>query len=319
MDTNFVNVISINNQNIYCQELKVKHLKTIYKCLIGDDPDSKIVFYNLNLIISAITSLQIEEIEKLDFISYFLLLFEIRCMSSGNIIFAELTDNQTKVEFNIIKFIDELNSILHTNNTSHDTINDIHISYCLPTINDIFIINKQPNIEYIYNFFIKKIKLQNQEINFKNLSIENKKIILNQLPAKITSIVVDRVLKIVETINKINLLNYNKAFKDITLPLNLDLRNLIVLLKLLFGDQLMTVYDNILILCKTYNLTPEYIENCTPGEYTLFIKKLNNQYKSKETSQQRDLNIPSQNNQFNEMNPYLSSDLPPITSEASII
>jgi hypothetical protein len=37
---------------------------------------------------------------------------------------------------------------------------------------------------------------------------------------------------------------------------------------------LLSLYENSIMLCKVGNLTPEFIENSTPGEYILYIKKL---------------------------------------------
>ena len=48
-----------NNSKYYLQELKVKHLKTIFKCLLGDEPDVDVLFFNLNAILKELISLDV--------------------------------------------------------------------------------------------------------------------------------------------------------------------------------------------------------------------------------------------------------------------
>ena len=100
----FLTKIELKNKIVYCEELKVKHLKTIYKCLLGDeiDPDSLLV--NLKFILEKLTKLSIQEI---DFVDFFIILIHLRCSSIGSIINIQITENTT-LELNLYKIIDEL-------------------------------------------------------------------------------------------------------------------------------------------------------------------------------------------------------------------
>ena len=75
---------------------------------------------------------------------------------------------------------------------------------------------------------------------------------------------------------------------------NFNISNLGIILKLLFGEQLLTLYSNIFNLCSQGNLTPEYIENCTPGEYILFVKKIEEVQQISKSSLPVDVNIPTE-------------------------
>mgnify|MGYP000222916683 CR=1 FL=1 len=98
---------------------------------------------------------------------------------------------------------------------------------------------------------------------------------------------------------------------------NFNIKNLCTFIKLLFNDQLLSIYENIFALCKLGNFTPEYIENCTPGEYILFVKKLEQLNKTNTQQPSNDMNINNGEplDSYDSINPYESDDLPPITSE----
>lgn len=317
MDSNFVNSVIINENNIFYKELKVKHLKIIYKSLFGDDPNSQVVIRNLNNILCELTSLTPETVEQINFVDYFLLLFELRCTSIGNIISAELPETPNyKLQINIYKFIEILKIFEVTNLLVPDTIDDVVVFYRLPALLEISELIENINVEHIYVTLLDKIIIKGLEINLKQLDKKAVTLILEKLPAKVTYNIANKTYSILDKFNKINLLSYIPELSDRCLYFNFNIKNLILLLKLLFGDQLLSLYENIFALCKTGNFTPEYIENCTPGEYLLFTKKLE-QIRAQQTTtpQTNNLNI-NTNSNFDDINPYNSPDLPPITSRS---
>jgi hypothetical protein len=76
----------------------------------------------------------------------------------------------------------------------------------------------------------------------------------------------------------------------------------------------MSLYDNIMILCKLNHFTPEYIENCTPGEYLLYMKRLE-EMNSKSQQNENSSNFAEEVINEESFNPYENDNLPPITSE----
>jgi hypothetical protein len=204
-----------------------------------------------------------------------------------------------------------------------EKINDFSILYSLPNINDLIYINQQTEIDIFYSCFIKQINTLNTKISFKDLTTLDKNYIFEQLPVKITSSVIKKTLDIIKDLNSLNLLSYLPSNHNLSLALNFNIKNNIIFLKLLFGNELLSLYENIFALCKVGNFTPEYIENCTPGEYLLLIKKLeqlNSQSSSAQTNslEDNDSPAPEVDNEFDDLNPYKSSDLPPITSKADL-
>jgi hypothetical protein len=317
MNTEFVNSVIINEESIFYKELKVKHLKVIYKCLFGDDPDVKIVNENLNNILCELTSLASNKIEALDFVDYFLLLFELRCTSIGNIISAELPEDPSyKLQINIYKFIEVLKNIKQTELLAIDIIENIKIYYRLPTLLEVSKLVDNITVEDIYITLLEKITINDTVIDLKLLDKKTITLILEKLPAKVTYTIANKAYNVLNKFNEINLLSYLPELSDRQLYFNFNIKNLILLLKLLFGDQLLSLYENIFALCKMGNFTPEYIENCTPGEYLLFTKKLEQVRAAQTTlSQSNNLNI-NTNSKFDDINPYNSPDIPPITSRS---
>jgi hypothetical protein len=319
----FINKTIINDQTIFYKELKVKHLKIIYKTLFGDDPDPETVFTNFNNILTDITNLSQENLQKLNFLDYFLLLLDIRSISIGNVIFARAQENNLKIEINISKIKDQIENLIVKFSNSIEQINDFSVLYGLPTVNDLMYINQQTEIDTFYSCFIKQINTLNTKISFENFSTFNKNYIFEQLPAKTTSSVIKKTLDVIRAFNSINLLSYLPSNHNLSLTLNFNIKNNIIFLKLLFGNELLSLYENIFALCKVGNFTPEYIENCTPGEYLLLIKKLEQLNAQSSTAQTNPLDdndspTPEVNNEFDDLNPYKSPDLPPITSKADL-
>jgi hypothetical protein len=305
----FLNTVIINNKNIVCKELKVKHLKTIYKTLIGDTPDPITVVLNLNTILKKVTNLTNNEINNLSFVEFFLLLLELRSASIGDTIFVELTDEvNTKAEINTYKIINILNQIDSRKLLKQDIVDKFIIVYQLPTVQQCIDINNKQNFNNSHSFFVKEIIWNNQIFNFTEYNLQNRQQILEQLPAKITATIYKKIYKIVECLNEINLLKTSSTIKNKILPFNLNINNLVFLLKLVFGDQLMSLYDNMFLLSKQFNVSLQYIENSTPGEYFLYLKKLEKLTSSQQT---RDVNIPPINNSFD---PFL--DVPSATSRS---
>lgn len=308
----FISNTTLSDQTtLNFSELKVKHLKQIFKCTLGDDYNKEILLHNLNVILSDLISINPLD---LNFLDYFILLFEIRQNSIGNSIKVQLTSNTT-LDINLNEMSKILKNIKITTFLAPDIYEDqIKIYYRLPNILEINSFTTQP--EKIFMFFLDKIEIHNQSYYFNDFKETEK--ILNHIPAKLFSLLNKKIQNIAIYFNTINLLSYNSFIKEPILYFNLNINNLCTLIKLLFGDHLMALYENIFALCKIGNFTPEYIENCTPGEYLLYVKKLEefNRQQNSEQSQPSSFapDIYGDTGIDEPLNPYESSNLPPITS-----
>ena len=237
--------VTINNKKIVYKELKLKDYKSILKCLIGDTIDSNNLFLNLNQILKKITNLKYNDILNLNMIEYLLLLIHIRAVSIGSFIFGSYTNEKEsiKVEISLYKTIKNLEDCLKNFKSITFKKENTVLTTTIPTIKEItadksFLFLK----EDVNNLPVKYIK----EIN--SLAKEYNQY-FNQYYF------------------------YNPSIKKFSIKIDLQLSNYLQLIKMLFNENLITVYDNIYYLSKLAQMSPKYLENCTYGEFKIFIKK----------------------------------------------
>ena len=178
------------NNFLFCEELKIKHLKTIYKCLLNDEVETRQLFYNLNQIIREISDSKL--FKKINFLDYFILLLEIRCSSMSNIINVQIAENTT-YEINLFKIIEKIKNINFKDQIISDTFENVTFNYKIPNVDDIIIFNEQP--ENIHNFFIKSININGSLFEINNSDEANQ--IFKKIPAKYFSIVIKKISNII--------------------------------------------------------------------------------------------------------------------------
>lgn len=317
MSETFSIKISLTDREVLFSELKVKHFKTILKSLLGEELDYENTFSNISNVISQITNLSLLEIYTLSFLDFFTLLFEIRSNSISSLIVAETTDsNSTKIDINIQKLIEHLQKIDLKQLLKPDIVNNIIISYKLPSIKELVEINLT-EIENIYYACIKSITLNSKVINFKEYNNSEIKEILGKLPSIYTTCIMKRSQIFINTFNNVNLISHLKGLEDKQLIFNFNIKNLGIILKLLFGEDLFSLYENIFVLARNANIPPQYIEDCTPGEYYLYVKRLEAENKTNTSIPNND----SVGEDFTEEDDHIDlfdiPEMPPIASVAN--
>lgn len=235
----------LNNRQIVYKELKLKQYKTLLKCLITEPIDSFNLIFNLNNILEQITNLTQEDILNLNLLEYLLLLTEIRTTSIGSSIFAVYKTEEENIDIEI---------------PLKATLNEIQ--NCLNNFEPLQY--KDSNTQL--NFIIPKIK---------NILNKKEPLYINE---DITDLPV-RYLKKITSLSK----QFNEYFKKYyffkpiiekySISLSVDSIEYIEIIKILFNENLISVYENIFYLSKICNMSSEYLENCTYGEFKIFVKK----------------------------------------------
>ena len=293
-------------KEIEFKELNLSQYRQLLKCFIGDEIDLKFVYSNTNNILHTLTDLTDKEIKQLSFVDYFLLLFNIRQISIGDSVSLYVFDNeqkQLKVDLRVQNIINEISNaeikkLLIPENTD---IGEIY--YRLPTIEEILFLENSSDTS-IYTFFLQKIKFSNTEINLESYSFEEREKIVQKIPVKIMTCLTKRTQELMKHFNNLNLLkSINNEMFDKALPFTLNSEILGFVYKLVYNTNLENIYDCMFALAKAANFSCEFLDNCSPGEFYLFVKKL------------EQLNA-QQQQASNEQNSVLQNDLPPITSEA---
>lgn len=303
---NLISQASLLQKEIEFKELTLNQYRQLLKCFIGDEIDSRFIFSNTNNILQTLTKLSEKEIKELSFVDYFLLLFNIRQISIGDIVSLYVFDNeqkQLKVELRIQNLINEIKNN-KLNELLHWEVTDIgEIYYRLPTVEEIHYLENTTNSS-IYTFFLQKIKFSNTEINLENFSFEERERIVQKIPVKAMTCLTKRTQELINHFNNLNLLkSINNETFDKVLPFTLNSEILGFVYKLVYNTNLENIYDCMFALAKAANFSCEFLDNCSPGEFYLFVKKL------------EQLNA-QQQQASNEQSGILQNDLPPITSEA---
>jgi hypothetical protein len=262
------------DQEVFYKELKVYQHKKLLKCFISEQIQPDILIKNLNDIVIDNVQLSEKDINELSFIDYFLLVLYLRYTSIGDLIFAEInTDKKTKLEISISKLLNEFYSFNIKEFLQPTTFENFQITYKIPDIYSVLKLQDKNNQNTFYLYFIKDLKIGNQILDLKTFSDTDKQILFDNLPAKATAQIIKQTTAIVKQLNSFNILKFLPGFKE-KIYFNLNLDNFCALIRLIFGGDLLSLYENIFALSKYGNLSPEYIEQCTPGEYLFFVKKL---------------------------------------------
>lgn len=283
------------------QELNLKQYRQLLKCFLGEELSVDLIFNNADCIIQELTAFSKEEIKNLSFLDYSLLLFYIRQVSIGDTVFLYVEtpeQKQIKIDLRVSRIIEDIEKFIQTLPHS-ETIDQYYIEYKLPSVHEILTIEKERDLYSLYTFFLKSVKFNNTIINFENYSYKDRELITQKLPVKIMTHLTKQVNSTLKHCNEINILSSLKSdLFDKTLPLTLNSQILAFAIKLIFNTSLESVYELMFALSKLANFSCSFLDECSPGEFYFFTKKL------------EEINAKQQEAENN------SPDiLPPITSE----
>lgn len=273
-----ISVADLLQNTINFKELKLAQYRQLLKCFLGEEIHPKTIFTNINSILEEITFLTTEQIANLSFLDYILLLLQIRQVSIGSTIhiYTEIEEQkQLKIDLNTDKILNLLNNKQLLQLFTSEKINSYIINFRLPSINEILFVEEKRNIHSLYTFFLKSIEVNNKIIDLEKFTIEEKEEIAQKIPIKVMSALTKRTHLILETFNKINILqsvNTPDFDKKIIFVPNSQLIAFII--KLLFNASLEAVYDYIFALSKMANISSSFLDTCSPGEFYLLVKKL---------------------------------------------
>jgi hypothetical protein len=251
-------IILSNNRKITFKELKVKDYKTILKCLIDDPIDTATLITNLNNILEEITTLSKDEILNLNLFDYFLLLLNIRMISMGRVVFAVYKAESLNIQIDLDKAINFLTDATNLNLFKTPIKkHNIKITFNIPTIKKLLEYNAD-------TYYIDNIVINNIPANDLNK-------VLDLLPVEFIKPISTEIKNNLNKIEQIPF--YNPPIEKYKIFFSLAPESYIYLIKIIFNENLLSVYDNIFYLGKLCNMSPEYLENITYGEFKIFVKK----------------------------------------------
>ena len=293
----FFNVLDVFGKEVRIKELLLKDYRTILKCLLGDTPNVKNLFENIDIIMEKYSSLHLYEIEELDFIDYLIILAKIRNISLSGVLKLRM-DDEGKIATLHLSLSDVIQTFYDIKKdflkSEKNNFGKYEIVYRLPTLSELESCQYDDRFELDATIFIDKIYHNSENICViqKNLQINDRNELFNRLPAKYSLKVVKDIKALddkLKKINLINLLNHPDIGEKCNLPFDFNIRNITFLIKMLFSDDLMSMYESFYTMSE--KMSPEYLDNCTPGEFGLFIKIYESKLKQQNSNPQNVNNI----------------------------
>jgi hypothetical protein len=285
------------------KELDLKQYRQLLKCFLGDEVYADLIFNNTDNIIKELTSLSYKQIANLNFLDYCLLLFNIRQVSIGDTVslYAEdVEQKQLKIDLRISKVIEQVTDKKIIDLLVPETIDQCYIEYRLPSVREILILEKEKDIYSFYTFFLKTIKFSSSTIDLEDYTFKEREEIIQKIPVKVMTGLTKRTHTIVEHCNRINLLqSLNSKTFDKKLYLTLNSQIIAFVIKLIYNTSLESIYELMFALSKAANFSGTFLDDCSPGEFYFFTKKL----EEISAKQQESNNLNAENG------------LPPIVSE----
>jgi hypothetical protein len=259
-------------KEVYAKELCMKDYKTLLKAIIGNDLNHDVA-NNINQIIVTATNLKnIKNVQHLNVVEYFIILTFIRMISIGNVLNLVSTkdDVRTNLTLNLSSTIKNISEALIKDS---EVIHNSDTVVCgIPLVKDI----TESNFSVVN--YIKKIIIDNH-IEFEGDVI--KKAVEYITPLHLSKVKVNH-KNAAEKIYQC--LFFEAPDKQFNIPFFIDADTIYYLIKLMFSDNLMNIFSDIFSLSKRSNISAEYINSITPGEFKIFTKLLEKeQHEAQET------------------------------------
>jgi hypothetical protein len=282
--------INIKDKNVKITEYSVRDLKFILKNLLLCESAPSDFIDNINSFVANKTDLQLERVESLNFLDFICLLIQIKCLSSPNIVdlIATVNDKQTNIQANLLFFAETIDKLNFKELQTAYITKDITINFKIPVLKDIFCLPPT----YLPCSVIESVIIgDHRKIDYNKISYEKKIEVFNKLPIKAALGVRERFNAVKKKLEPVNLLEYLKIDKRVKIPINITPEYIISLFKIIFSEDITAIYENIFMLSKHSNISADYIENCTPGEYNIFMKQLEKTFVTEKVNEANEASI----------------------------
>ncbi len=273
-------ICQLSKETLICTELIVKDYKEILKCSYGEEPNKKIFVETICEILGRIVQKPATFIRTLNIIDVFCLLLDIRFNSLGacNV---TLTQNEQKYNLELnLGYIKEETEQLFSKLSTTIEHNGIEIVFECPSVERLLQSTKEDYLTYIKGSYVTK----NDVRKFISINTnEQAELLFDKISPKISLEIIQKFNTFVETITGMNFLS-RYGFKDQRLVFVPSLDSLIWFTKLMFNEDLSSLYENIFYLGYTGRMSAEYVENAAVGEYNYYIALLRQVVAAKNSS-----------------------------------
>jgi hypothetical protein len=262
-------------------ELKVKEYKELLKGSFGDEPNTTIFFDTLFEIFEKLTGKPVSFFyQELTILDMFYLLLDMRNNFLDNVCKVVIMndDKQMNLELRLDYIQEELIEVysLIQDKIIADSNFEIILGY--PCINRLL-----DNSEHSYLRFIKELRILNSNNEIQSIQIqtnEQARLLIEKITPKKLFEIINHYESLTKEIANYNFLDRYNIPQSLNIVPTIDM--FVWLTKLIFSESLLDFYDNLFCLACYGHMNPEYIENCSVGEYKLFVSQLKQTMNSKE-------------------------------------
>lgn len=220
-------------------------------------------------------------IPKLSNIEKFLILLDNRSLTIGDNLQLK-GNNAAKIQFLISSIRNNIiNNIKDLNLTKKIEEKDFKIDLSIPKS---LIID---DFDKVYREIINKIQVGNEIIDTNTLTDFEKDSIIGNLPASITSYILDFIKETQEVTSKICIISENPKIGLENVPANVFDSTFFMFLKSIFTDDLNNFYELQFQLIHKVNLSYDHFMSMTPNECKIYINLYNNEIKKQEEAESK--------------------------------
>ena len=287
-------VSELSKESLVCAELTVKEYKELLKCTFGDEPDIDVFSETVCDIIGKLSNNPVEFIKSLPISDVLCILIDLRLKSMGDTVTVSLKsdDKQLSLDLNLCTIREDIKQFYKPFCYSEIIQKDLGIILSIPSIE---MLSTKTEEEYLY--FIKSVCLKKNK--FEICNVQEASALFEKVSAKVASQIISHCGEFIKSVKELNLLSKYKGINQ-RLSFIPTIENMLWFAKLLFNEPLDTFYDNIFYLAKHVNLTPSYIESCTPGEYIYFVRKLETSFAAQNQGNRQPTNFDQNSDSFPE-------------------
>jgi len=274
------NTLNFKNKNVDVYEITFESYKSFLKALFRvGQPDFFIK--NVYKFIESSTNASYEFIETLSSIDILIILIEIRCLSLGTNLILNIKntpDESTENTENTEPTYTTYNRNLYTLQTLLLSLS----SHLAKVIHNTTIQLRYPSLHEIKDnahVYIDSVSVLDNVLNF---NTNNKQSLYEHLPIYLIKVLPEYINGIIELFEAIPIVDIEDGTK-INFTLTYDF--ICYFIKLIFGDNLMVLHENLFKLSQFAGIDLNYINNCSPGEALLYMKILDAAIREKNKAQ----------------------------------
>lgn len=291
-------------KEVWAKEISSGQYKSIVKSIYSVDDSSFI--YHTNLVLES--AINPEEYAEFTVIDKLVALMQLRAVSVSPDLKFQVTCEETKKPFEVTLSIEEiLKSMPESSLKEKIALNNFLVDVSLIKAKDEkhfiapYVTPEETDKYYLHTLVssINCITVKKETVDFKRFSWEERCSIVERLPAKLSTLIFNKITEFEKTLEENKVIKINSPFTgklQLDIPLTTNVSALIKLAKLVYTENLTNLYTMTYNLIKYGKFSGSYLDSITPVEAQIYWIYCQKQIESEEKS--REVDIPRTDSEF---------------------